>query len=457
MRRLSLIAGPFILLFLFCMSGTSLAQTSSSAPSGPAGFVRMAPIPLDGSVQPVSDQPLLVFPSDALTSRGSLPASLTTDANAAGSGPGTAAQSMAARTKSSPIGGVITGLDTVPTFAGAFAGQAGPSSGTVFPFIMIGNDPRVGGTTRIPVKMTAVSLQLLAADGTLVPMPFAPFEDLTEDSPNFAESNFSSGRHIQFGDAVQRAEFFKSMDEDWHTVLDQPVIVNRVTFTIPPVVNVQLPDGTIKQVPAYILRQAPNGDPFVEMLDLLFNALNLGQAVNDINAGNFTTDAININMYPNTFLFSIDSQGNFAGCCVIGYHTYFLDRSVTPQPRWMFDFASWTSPGIFRGGLQDVTALSHEISETLNDPFVNTATPRWQFPVGTSCQGNLETGDPVEVLGSTTVDITLRERNEVFTYHPQTEALLQWFEMGAKSDAIRGAFSYPSIAALPTSALPCPQ
>jgi hypothetical protein len=40
---------------------------------------------------------------------------------------------------------------------------------------------------------------------------------------------------------------------------------------------------------------------------------------------------------------------------------------------------------------------------------------------------------------------------------PQTEALLQWFEMGATSDAIGGAFSFPDTAALPRSALPCPQ
>jgi hypothetical protein len=45
----------------------------------------------------------------------------------------------------------------------------------------------------------------------------------------------------------------------------------------------------------------------------------------------------------------------------------------------------------------------------------------------------------------------------VFTYHPQTEALLQWFEMGATSDVLGGAFSYPNTAALPHSALPCPQ
>jgi hypothetical protein len=448
------------LLLLLGMCGTSAAQDDISAPSGTAGYARMPAASLADPAQSfLSSVPLLEFPSDAVTSRGSF----SSDLNAANSGAGaqSPAQPNSAAGKSSPVGGVITGLDTVPTFAGAFAGQAGPSLGAVFPFIMVGNDPRVGGTTRIPTHITAVSLRLLNDDGSLrVEMPFAPFEDLTEDSPNFEGSRYTSGHRIQFADSVQRAEFFHSMDEDWHTVLGEPAIVNRVTFTIPRHINVHFSDGSVKLVQAYYAGHAANGDPFVELLDLLFNALNSHQVGNDINANNFTTDALNINTYPNTFLFSINNKGQFLDCCVLGFHTYYYEPGVTPQPRWLFNFVSWISPGLFLGGFQDVTALSHEISETFNDPFVNTRTPSWQFPGEPAnsqvCQGNLETGDPVEVLSTATVSIPLRERSETFTYHPQTEALLQWFEMGATSDAIGGAFSYPNTSALPHSALPCP-
>jgi len=292
-------------------------------------------------------------------------------------------------------------------------------------------------------------------------MPFGPFEDLTEDSPNFAASNFTSGTHIQYGDAIHRGQFFNSMAEPWHTVLGGPTFVNRVTFTIPRHVNVRLPNGTIVSVQAYFFGHAPNGDPFIELLDLLFNALNTNQVVNDINAGNFTTDAININMYPDTFLFSINNQGQFAGCCVLGFHTYFFEPGATPQPRWIFNFASWISPGLFGAGFQDVTALSHEVAETFADPFINTIVPTWQFPgvpaTAKICQANLEEGDPIEVLPSASIPLPTKEGSEVFTYHPQIIPLLQWFEMGAKSDAIGGAFSYPDTTTLPHSALPCPQ
>src|ERR1700682_5839888 len=139
-------------LMLVCLSGTSSAQTGVldiAVPSGPAGYSQMPAVPLD-SIQAPSAAPLLVFPVGADTSRGSL----ASDANAAGSGSAAGASPATAGSTSSPIGGVITGLDTVPTFTGAFAGQAGISLGKVFPFIMVGNDPRAGDTTRIPAKIT---------------------------------------------------------------------------------------------------------------------------------------------------------------------------------------------------------------------------------------------------------------------------------------------------------------
>jgi hypothetical protein len=326
---------------------------------------------------------------------------------------------------------------------------------------MMGNNPVLGGRTHIPAKITAVSLNLLNVPATFSPsVPFS-FEDLLTDSPNFEETNYTSGRHIQFGDAVQRAEFFNTMGEDWHTVLD-PSVVSRVTINIPRHVQVQLPDGSIVTVQSYYIGRASDGTEAIELLDLVFNNLFFNQAVNDINANNYTTDAFNIQAWPNTYLFSIDQHGNPLLGLVLGFHTYIFDPSQTPQPAWVFAFASWISPGIFRNpGLLDVTAFSHETSESFNDPFVSNFVPPWQFPGqpanSTVCQGNLETGDPVEVLKTSTVPITLRERKEVFTYHPQTEALLQWFEMGATSDAIGGAFSYPDTTALTQSAVPCPQ
>jgi hypothetical protein len=47
------------------------------------------------------------------------------------------------------------------------------------------------------------------------------------------------------------------------------------------------------------------------------------------------------------------------------------------------------------------------------------------------------------MLANETVAITTEEGSEIFTFHPQTEALLQWFENGATSHAIGAASAIP--------------
>jgi hypothetical protein len=218
-----------------------------------------------------------------------------------------------------------------------------------------------------------------------------------------------------------------------------------------------LSNGSIIQARSYFTGTAPDGSTFVLMLNLLFNFFFDNEFVNQINLGTFTTDGVNALAFPNTFLFSLNTTNPNVpgGCCVLGFHTYFRDTSV-PQNRWLGLYESWISPGLFGAGFQDVTALSHEMSELFNDPFVDNATPNWQFPGQPAnskvCQSNLETGDPVEVLPNASFPVTLGG----FTYHPQTEALVPWFGMGS-SNAINGAFSYPDTTVLPHAAISCPQ
>jgi hypothetical protein len=464
-------ATVFFLVFAFATFAFAQndAGASASLAGSRPGYADKAPVIINAGqqtvLQPVTSATILDFPANADSSR----AIFAAGNGSSPSGPSSASNSFAIKHASQNNRGdgdrrpnlpTIDGLDTLATFSGAFMTQAGPSLGRVFNFNMMGNHPALGGTTVIPAQITTVSLILLNPDGSLnVNVPFV-FRDLFEDSPNFARTNYRSGKRIQYADAIHRAQFFNIMGNDWHTVLD-PSFVNNVTFTIPRFVNVRFPDGSVKAVQAYQVGTAPDGNHFVLMLDLLFNALYDNQVVNDIIAGNFTTDALSMTLFPNTFLFSINNQGQIAGCCVLGFHTFFNDPTAVPQPRWVTQFASWISPGLFGAGFEDVTALSHETSEAFANPFVNNATASWQFPgvapTAKVCQANLEEGDPIEVLNNATIPLTLRERREVFTYHPQIIPLLQWFEMGAKSNAIDGAFSFPDETTLPHSALPCPQ
>ncbi len=357
----------------------------------------------------------------------------------------------------------IDQLDTVATFDGAFVAQAGPDTDGDFRFTMLGNNPRLGGATVFPGLILETSWQLLNADGSVFKnVPFAPFEKLFLESPNFEPLDYRSGHNIEFGDAVHRAQFFNMMKNDWHTLLI-PRVVDKVTVQVPFFVNVQLRNGNIIQARSYFTGTAADGSTFVLMLSPLFQAIFDMTEVNEINLGNFRTNAMNMSLYPNTFLFNLNRNNPNVpgGCCVLGFHTYFANfDGAFPQHRFISQFASWISPGIFGGGFQDVTALSHELAETFGNPFISNTTPNWQFPGvpanAAVCQNNLEEGDPIEVLANATAPIEVKEGKFNFTYHPQNIPLLQWFEMGASSSAIDGAFSFPDETVLPHSALPCP-
>jgi hypothetical protein len=91
----------------------------------------------------------------------------------------------------------------------------------------------------------------------------------------------------------------------------------------------------------------------------------------------------------------------------------------------------------------------------MNDPIgSNAVNPPWQFPGSTNCQGNLEVGDPIEVLPDSLVAYPVTMNG--FTYHPQNIALFQWFAQVSPSNAIDGAYSYPNESALTSPSTSCP-
>ncbi len=338
--------------------------------------------------------------------------------------------------------GGLPGIDSVPNFTRAFSSQ-----GQIWPFTMIGNDPTQGRRTQIPARIIAVSLELQNKDlVTTTTVPIAPFEGLVLNSPNFKKTDYTSGEDIQFADAIQRAEFFNSMRKNWHTELHPSIIVDHVTIQVPRFTTVDV-KGVPTDVRTYYSGPTDDGSTVVVLLDQFFNDAFFNAVVAQIGARHFTTDAVNIVLLPNTFIFNL--RDGPKGSLVLGFHTIVFDPTVTPVPVWTTVFASWISPGLFGAGIEDVTALSHEISETFNNPFLINSVPAWQFPgFPALCRDDLEVGDPIETLANQTVPIRIEDGLRGFVYHPQTEALLQWFEEATPSDAISGAYSYPDTGAL---------
>jgi hypothetical protein len=265
----------------------------------------------------------------------------------------------------------------------------------------------------------------------------APTVPMVTGSPNYQRADYGTG-HTQFTDAVQRAEFWKVMGGGWHTLLEQPRVQGAITLEIP--------------VGAAQVYQAPDG-AIITFLDqnFFFSQFNTIAQMAD-----FHWNELAILLTPNVFL----TDGNPADGFTLGFHTAWDARNPEnplPDPAaakfvQTFAWASWIEPGVFGGAFSDVTGLSHEIAEWTNDPFVDNATETWAFPgYPDYCQNNLETGDPVEVTATPGFPVTLNG----YTYHPQTEALLQWFSQETPSSAFQGAYSYPDTTTLPGPSLDC--
>jgi len=365
--------------------------------------------------------------------------------------------------------GSVLGVDSLQNFSSYFYRPGVDNFGNLqftWPYTMVGRSPFRGGedreednqTTRIGAPIVAVSLDLRTATGaprfTPTGSPLisraTQFVTPTLKSPVFSNAVFdSSERPTQYTDAVQRAEFFHTASEDWHTLLTPRV---RTTRTM---VLKQAPDG---KPPIYQFSLNPDGTccRFVLIdINAFVNAFFPATATDTTtpigaaeNAGDITTRDMSTFLFNNAFLFF----GTTANCCVIGFHTYDLEPGSAAngwrEKRYVLNYSSWVSPGIFRdNSFFDITALSHELSETFNDPFVNNATPWWLAPNGL-CQNNLEDGDVIENLPNAQFPMTLNG----FTYHPQNEALLQWFAGQTPSSAIHHAYSYPNTAVLTSAA-----
>jgi hypothetical protein len=368
--------------------------------------------------------------------------------------------------------GFPQGVDTIVNFTHQFQAPGvfyDGSAHQMWEYSMVGNPPQQGGTTVINAPVVPVSLDLRNSDGSpryvkvvngkvmtcsgtlkgcqRLYSDVTPFVKPFMNGPVFANANYSSSPvPTQITDAVQRAEFGNHAAADWHTLLNgsvkAPEVMTLLRGTYHFALNadgscclfVLIDDGAFA---TQLFPQNPAGPD---------NSSVVGQAEL---AGNITTKSMSTFLFPNAYLYS---NGDPSQCCTLGYHTFDFEPGNAPglpnngnQTRfYVLNYSSWITPGLFNGGFEDVTAHSHEIAETFNDPFVafdgiHNVTPFWLNPAG-QCQDVMEVGDVIEDLPNPTYPVTVNG----YTYHPQTEALLPWFEFQTNSTAIDNAYSYPN-------------
>jgi len=344
------------------------------------------------------------------------------------------------------------GADVLPTTrtVAHWHGQTlDPSDGVTYGYNMVGADSNhcsgSACSTTIEADITPIIVNVAG-------MTFSGSDVLgaTLASPLFATNDFGStpfatagaanlprgpggllsqndaGVPLQLEDATMRAQFNKTGGSGYHVIL-HPNVLPTVTIDVP----------------------SNQGTLLVSGRGVVFADINISWWSAHINQLEQSADATHLPIYlTNNVLLHIGKD--VLNCCVIGYHgtraaglgggNAGSNGNAVVQT---FAWASWVQPGIYarpNGGtdwaLQDIHALSHEISEWADDPFVNNTVEPWLTPTAPQygCTGVLETGDPVVGIGFAKGTNTFQQgpnpngtQSADGYYHPEDEALLPWF------------------------------
>jgi hypothetical protein len=114
--------------------------------------------------------------------------------------------------------------------------------------------------------------------------------------------------------------------------------------------------------------------------------------------------------------------------------TFVFAAFITPNT-----FVNFDDPGF---GLGDIHAVSHEVSEWYDDPFVNNFVNPWLTPTAPQygCTGILETGDPVVGFWFPLPGNPQLNSNGV--WHPEDEVYFSWFARQVPSIAYKKRYTY---------------
>jgi hypothetical protein len=369
------------------------------------------------------------------------------------------------------IGGGADVLPTTRTVAHWWGSTTNPDDGITYGYNMVGSDPNnCSGSacdTTIAADITPVIVNINYGGQVVTFDPTASINGGNSvvqgvlASPQFATNDYGStsaatipscgagtaecmgaggplsqndaGNQIQLEDATMRAQFNQTGSSSYHVRLHQNVMA-------PVTINVPSNQGTLLQSGRGVVFADVNISWWASQIQ------NLETTADPTHLPIYLTDSVLLHIGPDV-----------TNCCVIGFHgtkatgnRYGNGKSSGNTKMQTFAWASWVRPGIYarpNGGtdwaLQDIHALSHEIAEWGDDPFVNNLVEPWLTPTAPQygCTDILETGDPVVAIGfsqgTNTTDQTPNPWTSPAnhtpsisydgTYHPEDEVFLPWF------------------------------
>jgi len=247
----------------------------------------------------------------------------------------------------------------------------------VVKFTMVGTNPTsTNVTTTIPVFIIPIKMVYGASNGN---MTFDPVvkkvsngksvvkntiaSPIFDPSLNFTQGGTNLGT-TQYLDAYQRGNFWSSVKltahNKYHVLLGVPTVLAEQSITVPKSLG-----------------------------SVITNPFGAGKAgTYDINAFDaklqtYITKFTQINPGVLPIFLTQNIYLTDSGCCIGGYHSA---NGVQPGGQTYSVASYFVNPGVFS---QDVSALSHEIGEWMDDPFTNN---------NVNCTDNsiMENGDPIE-------------------------------------------------------------
>jgi len=320
------------------------------------------------------------------------------------------------------------GAQTVPLWTGQ---TTNPDDGVTYTYTMVGADPASDEATTVqvdivPLNVTLRGQEFNGSDAVDAVLASPLFQTANLSTTAAASSRYGSrgagGRlsggndGVQLLDATMRSQFDK-VGSAYHLYLAQPIVHKPVTLDAPVTAGMT---PTSRGGVTYAVIDETWFQPQAEALNTELNYLK--------------PHRLALFITKNVVLFADHNPGH---CCVFGAHGAVdttHNNGNGRQSIQTFVWASWLTFGFFNPaatwGTQDISALSHEITEWADAPFGTNPTQPWHSPIAPQygCSNLLETGDPTLNVGFSVGENAFDQNNFTDgTYHAQDEAFLSWF------------------------------
>lgn len=330
------------------------------------------------------------------------------------------------------VRGSVAAATTIPMWNYSITS---PLDDKVYSGSMVGRSAFFNGARTTNVSTFIVPLIVKMPDGGIfdptVPdascSPAGTPLNLAVNSPMLVPIDFKIGSvdvgTAQYVDAFQRANFWSNVSvtgNRYHTVLSPVTTLGAVT------VNVPSGDGA-----TFSTAQFGGCNPIGVMTFSWFDGFVTGTLLPALAAQGVGPTNFPLFLMKDTVM-STSSPPTLTNCCILGYHGV-----KNGLPIQTYSPVDYDTTGIF-SGTTNISVLSHEVAEWMDDPLGNNLTPSWghigQIP--NSCQGNLEVGDP---LSGTLFPAVVAPNGK--SYQMQELAFFSWFLRQSPSLGVNGWYS----------------